>query len=1093
MFLRWWRQSLWHFRRTHVGVMAGAAICAIVLGGALLVGHSVKRSLREAALRRLGPYTLAVSRGGQRFSQALAGRLSGDMSTKPSLALDVAAVVLTENGAGQVNDARLVGVDEQMRKAMGISAGPTAGRGVWLGAPLAEALGVAVGDEVSLRSLLASGMPVEAPLAAREMRNTRRARLKVEAIVPRTQLGAFSLASNQVEPRNAFVRLDWLQEWLSEKGRISMILSGESAGNAERLQASLDAAWRLSDVGYRLREVAGTVLLESDAVYLGPALVEAALSTNIAAQGVLRSSTYLAERLQAPVGGEMTPYSFVLATDPSVHRSLTFVDAGLSSNEVVVSTWLAENMVLAPGDPLDVTVQRLVDGSRFEAVSRRFVVHSVVSMAALHRERAMGLAFPGLSDVEQCSDWDVGMPMDDEWLNDEQNEAYWRAYRDTPKAIFPFSAGVEMWGNRYGTVMQIRFAGIEDQAALEESILAAVGAADVGLVALPVREQALQAVARSIDLGGLFLGLSFFIIASALLLIGLLVGLSVEQRQREMGLFRSVGFGVSRCVRWTLAEFETVVLLGAALGALLAAPYARLLMWGLSTRWQGAVASASLRFYNSPVLCVVGALVTGLFALLVMLPLLRKRLKRDPVALLRGVGPREVVVCRRGGSLLLIALAALCGIGWMALLLKASGTEANDQTVILRFGAGTLFVIGAGLGFGAFALFGRLDRLRHSLLSVGAANGRRRAGQSMGVVLLLAMGLYVSLSVGGMQMDLSQGAERRSAGTGGFELIVTCGLPLPEDPASARGAERYRLDREGRLQGVKIVALRELAADDAGCRNLYRAQLPAVVGIPVEHFSTLEAFAGRPLWQKLNTAQADRPALLVGDADTAVWGLQAKAGTELDVGRAGVRGIVRGALPMRLSLFQGRVLMAERAFVQTFPGERGYRMLLVDVPEGRDVGAVKDVLRQRFERYGARVSGAVERLKAFYEVEATYLRMFLVLGGIGVLVGIAGLAVLIFRNLMERRVEFALLRAVGYKRRDIIRFVLAENLSLVLPGCLIGCGGALFVIIPSSLGASSLRPMLWISLAALLMGVVTSLSAAMLAARGGPASTLMEE
>ena len=59
-------------------------------------------------------------------------------------------------------------------------------------------------------------------------------------------------------------------------------------------------------------------------------------------------------------------------------------------------------------------------------------------------------------------------------------------------------------------------------------------------------------------------------------------------------------------------------------------------------------------------------------------------------------------------------------------------------------------------------------------------------------------------------------------------------------------------------------------------------------------------------------------------------------------------------------------------------------------------------------------SSAVERLAAFHRVENTYLSTFQALGGLGLLLGTVGLSAIMFRNVLERRRELALLRAVGY-------------------------------------------------------------------------------
>ena len=56
-----------------------------------------------------------------------------------------------------------------------------------------------------------------------------------------------------------------------------------------------------------------------------------------------------------------------------------------------------------------------------------------------------------------------------------------------------------------------------------------------------------------------------------------------------------------------------------------------------------------------------------------------------------------------------------------------------------------------------------------------------------------------------------------------------------------------------------------------------------------------------------------------------------------------------------------------------------------------------------------------QRLAAFHRVENTYLSTFQSLGGLGLVLGTIGLAAVLLRNVLERRRELALLRAVGYR------------------------------------------------------------------------------
>src|SRR3954467_9067953 len=61
-----------HYWRTHLGVVLGAALGAMVLTGALLVGDAVQATLRTQALARGGKADVAMT-GGDRFFRSSLG------------------------------------------------------------------------------------------------------------------------------------------------------------------------------------------------------------------------------------------------------------------------------------------------------------------------------------------------------------------------------------------------------------------------------------------------------------------------------------------------------------------------------------------------------------------------------------------------------------------------------------------------------------------------------------------------------------------------------------------------------------------------------------------------------------------------------------------------------------------------------------------------------------------------------------------------------------------------------------------------------------------------------------------------------------
>jgi len=77
-----------------------------------------------------------------------------------------------------------------------------------------------------------------------------------------------------------------------------------------------------------------------------------------------------------------------------------------------------------------------------------------------------------------------------------------------------------------------------------------------------------------------------------------------------------------------------------------------------------------------------------------------------------------------------------------------------------------------------------------------------------------------------------------------------------------------------------------------------------------------------------------------------------------------------------------------------------------------------------------------------------------VLGSLGLMLGTIGLAVVLVRNLIERRPELALLSALGFEPGTRSKLVFWENVSLLLLGLIIGAGSALAGVIPNVMTSS---------------------------------------
>ncbi len=1036
--LRFILRGLAYHRRLHAGLLLGALLASGILDGALLVGDSVDYSLHRIASARLGNITSAMDWGSRFFGQDLAAHVRhADPRVQAAALLALRGMAALPPGqeprGNQLNGVRVLGVDADFWKlSEDPSPAPALGpQEAAVNEKTAKALGLKPGDDLSLRLFKFGMMAQDAPLSSREDELTVSSLVTVKAVLSDAQLGRFSLRANQTTPFNVFVNREWLQEQAGQAGLANVFVAGGER-SPEDVQRALDHAWELEDIGLRLRtHPSGILQVESARIFLDEEAVRAALTL----PGAFPTFTYLVNSITKD--SRTTPYSFVEAGP---------VPPELRDDEVIINQWLAEQLDAGPGDTIEIAYSQLLSTNTFSEQQRKFRVHSVRSMDAMAVERELAPQFPGLSDVESCHDWHIGMPMDAARLSDPANESYWKSYRQTPKLLTTFKAGKEMWGNRFGTVTAIRLPlGAQGESEIRRQLRAGISPERAGLQLLPVRKIALDAVNQATDFGGLFVGMSFFLIIAALILLGLLYVFGLQQRASEMGLLLAIGYSRRRVRALFLLEALPTGVLGTTAGAGAGVAYAWLLLAALDRFWPAAVAGTTIHFHAEPMSLLLGSSGAMLCALLVVAGGVWRGTRQAPRVLLSADFTSAITapVRRAFPGLATGATAALLlavgAIAYVAL--------AQPPSMIEPFFSVGFFVLAAELGYYGCLLryLARKETSRHpSLWKFVFANLARRRGRSLSVAGLTACGCFLVFSVASMQENVGLHATERNSGTGGFSLFAESTVPLLAAPPEI--ARQFQVD---------TVPLRVRDGDDAGCLNLNHAQTPRLFGVEPQRLSRLGAFDAE-VWKLLDRELPDGliPAL-AGDANTAMWGLKKRTGLKdghvlvyRDESGNEVKFKLVGQLPMRVSLFQGAVLISEHAFTRLFPSEAGFRAFLIDAEAASETAGR---LNHSFERYGMQAVPAVERLREFHAVEGTYLSMFLLLGGFGLVLGAGGVGIVVLRNVFERRGEIALLNAVGFEERSLFRLFLAEHGLLVLAGMLMGALAAAAAIFPLAL------------------------------------------
>ena len=148
------RNLRWYWR-TNLAVLLGVATATGVLGGAALVGVSVRASLRALVLERLGNADYLVTRNGF-FREELAEGLE---PACPLIMLEGAAT--REDHARRAYRVQVYGVDQRFWKFQGWPSPPPDGREAQLTPALARELGAKPGDVILLRVPKPSAIPLE--------------------------------------------------------------------------------------------------------------------------------------------------------------------------------------------------------------------------------------------------------------------------------------------------------------------------------------------------------------------------------------------------------------------------------------------------------------------------------------------------------------------------------------------------------------------------------------------------------------------------------------------------------------------------------------------------------------------------------------------------------------------------------------------------------------------------------------------------------------------------------------------------------------------------------------------------------------------
>src|SRR5688572_13030343 len=404
------RAALRYYKATNAMVVLGVAVAVAVLAGALLVGASVRESLKQIALGRLGATDVVVS-SPTFFRTELANQIARNPDPGTGNPRSVAPIIVAAGAVSSDESKRsagrvmVYGIDDRFGAFHGVQGLSITGRDALVSEALAAELGAKAGDSITLRVAKPTDIPLSSLQGRREVTG-QRIRLTIGRVLDRASLGEFSLAPSQGAVLSLYVPMARLQRDLNIGDRVNTLLMKQPADAGDPLYEAIAPAAELDDYGLRARRAPdGNTIIESRAGLLPDALAEGVRA--VAGDAGLRGEpvlTYVANTIRA--GDRAVPYSVVSAINLPVETG----DAALPP--IWLNQWAADDLKAKTGDEVTLEYFLWSDENGLAASSAKFICAGMLAMDGIGGDATLTPDYPGISDAADITAWDPPFPVD---------------------------------------------------------------------------------------------------------------------------------------------------------------------------------------------------------------------------------------------------------------------------------------------------------------------------------------------------------------------------------------------------------------------------------------------------------------------------------------------------------------------------------------------------------------------------------------------------------------------------------------------------------------------------------------------------------
>ena len=970
-----------YYRRFYRLVAVAVVIMMAVLTGSMLLGDSVRGTLNDRVNERLGSAETVIATG--------TGFVNEQIMLSPLLS-HAHGYLLAQgfiSAEGKLIPVCVWGTDEDSIES---------GEAI-VNEPLARKLNVdalSLGTEprdVALHlpshSLVPSGSLFVTKSYATQMR------ISIRGVKDVKSGGNILLKNEQTLPLNVFVNRRQLGEVMGLSGKLNIIMS-----DVRLSQEQVNGIWNPALSGLHIDGVSVTY----DGIFIQDEVVKS----------LSPETTYFSYLVNDIIcNTDTVPYSFVTAVD-------RWKGQPLRGREIILSDYAAEHLHVGVGDSVRMSYFLSRDLKNLDTREQMFRVKAIEPLSAFKDDHLLATEFPGLSNVEKCTDWDSDLPIKMDRIH-KSDEDFWYEHKQTPKAIVAYDAVKEDWGSSFGTATALRLSS-EDKVAQLSRLSSHF------LTTISPREQGFYSANNGTDFTSLFLALGFFIIVSAILLMQNPLLEMFTCRKNELMLYLQLGYKTGMIQRLMFREAFSVMLFASPLGVLVGVLYSYVTLWLLGNVWSGATHTEGFALHVHLVTLIVSWLVGLIICAVSLWFVIRNVLRTEKEA--KQVSPTLYRRKRMIGCVMLLVTFALVAYNFVWLHSMALFIIAGFLWIVTFGILLDAFVIGKVLG-ARVATWGRRQMMWNSVFA-----SRK---QHRHVYWSLSMGVFTVFAVGLNRPDFSD-ADMFGTATGGYDVYIDSRVPVRYDLNNDE--VRRKLSLTELPPHTRFLHFMRHTQDEASCLNLNKVTTPTVLGVDIDE---MKPFGLVPV-------HSDIPSVYI-DEESLMWSMMKSVGDTImymDGNGESVPVLIAGSYPT--GIFHGNAIMSDVDFKRLWSRESGVEVMLVS---SSNPEAATDILTTAMSEYGLSVQTTSDRIRMFFEVTDTYLVIFLTLGGLGLLLGLFSLLVIVRKNLAASQSTIEQYRAMGFTTSLVRRLMYNENVIIPFFAIVVGAIGSVISISANVSGA----------------------------------------